>query len=145
MNCVYGSPQNKVLPVHILTLPKHLICNYTAKRKFLLYPGGISRYHARSPLTGFGHTSHFNDFEKVDIEQYPNWHNNLKNKIEIDLKPGEIIYIPPGWWHQVYNDHSMSINGLLNFYSKKKLLKKPYILFDLLLKTIKEKTAIFRK
>ena len=107
-------------------------------KKFLLYPKGISRYHARNPLTGFGHTSRFNDFEQVDVTQYPNWNINLKNKVEINLNPGEIIYIPPGWWHQVYNDQSLSINGLLNFYSTTKLLKKPYILLDLFLKILRK-------
>ncbi len=114
-------------------------------KKFILYPSGLSRYHVRNPFSGFGHTSHFNDFEKVDHKQYPSWSANLNHKIEINLKPGEIIYIPPGWWHQVYNDHSLSINGLLNFYSKKKLCKKPYILFDLFLKTIREKTLSLLK
>ena len=113
-------------------------------KKFILYPPGIRRYNARSPLTGFGHTSHFTDFEKVDLNTHPKWQHNVDNKIEVNLKPGEIIYIPPGWWHQVYNDHSLSINGLLNFYTKKKLFTKPYILFDLTLKKLKQK-KFFRK
>ena len=115
---------------------------FYGSKKFILYPPGIFRYKIRSPFTGFGHTSKFNNFKEVNIDKNPGWQRILETQIEIELQPGEMIYIPPGWWHQVYNEDSLAINGLLNFYGKKKLLTKPYILFDLMIKLAKKKCLL---
>lgn len=104
------------------------------QKKFILYPPGVTRYKARNPFTKFGHTSIYNDFETVT--DCNNWQKNLNNKIEFTLQPGDMIYIPPGWWHQVYNDSSIGMNVLINFSAGKKLLKHPYVLVDLLLKKL---------
>ena len=107
------------------------------QKKFILYPPGTRRYKARSSLSRFGHTSEFNDFETA--EQTSAWKKILNSRIEFILQPGDMIYIPPGWWHQVYNQNSTSINVLINFSAGKKLLKHPYILFDLMLKALLNK------
>lgn len=112
----------------------------SGQKRFVLYPPGIKRYHARSPLSKFGHTSKFNDFEQV--EKTKTWQQNMAQRLEFILNPGDMIYIPPGWWHQVYTQNGICMNVLINFSAGKKLLKHPYILLDLMIKYILNKNNL---
>ncbi|MEH2065249.1 MAG: cupin-like domain-containing protein [Nostoc sp.] len=45
-----------------------------------------------------------------DVENFPLYAN--ANPVEVILEPGEIIYIPPKWWHHVKNlENSISMNA----------------------------------
>lgn len=52
------------------------------------------------------------DVFNPDLKKFPLYIN--ANPVEVVLKPGEAIYIPPGWWHQVKNlEDSIGIGSLL--------------------------------
>jgi len=39
--------------------------------------------------------------EHPDFEAFPNFRAALRYRYEIILQPGELLYIPVGWWHEV--------------------------------------------
>lgn len=49
------------------------------------------------------------DINNPDLETFPLFKN--AECVEAILKPGEVIYIPPGWWHQVQSlDETITLN-----------------------------------
>lgn len=57
--------------------------------------------------------------EKPDMQAFPNYKKALPYKQEILLAPGEILYIPAGWWHEVTalgDDMVCSINRFWRVY-----------------------------
>jgi tRNA wybutosine-synthesizing protein 5 len=64
-----------------------------------LYPRTDQNYHISQV-----------DIENIDIAKFP-LYANAANKYTCVLEAGDIIYIPPGWWHQVRSlDTSVSVN-----------------------------------
>lgn len=39
--------------------------------------------------------------EKPDFKSFPKLKQALQHKYEVILQPGEILYLPAGWWHEV--------------------------------------------
>jgi hypothetical protein len=130
---LWATPQHSFTGAHFDSCETFNL-QLSGKKRFVLYPPGLRRYKSCTPFGKFGHTSRFNDFEKV--ERTERWEKILARRLEFVLNPGDMIYIPPGWWHQVYNDNSFSVNVLINLSAGMKLLKHPYILFDSLCKKI---------
>lgn len=57
--------------------------------------------------------------EKPDFQAFPNYRKALPYKQEIFLAPGEVLYIPAGWWHEVSalgDDMVCSINRFWRVY-----------------------------
>jgi ribosomal protein L16 Arg81 hydroxylase len=47
----------------------------------------------------------------VEHERFPNCEKALESLNLIDQLPGEVIFVPSGWWHQVVNlDDALSVN-----------------------------------
>lgn len=57
---------------------------------------------------GIGHNSKVNP-DKLNLELFPKF--PWQDKMEVILQPGEILYIPPFWWHHVTAiDENMSLS-----------------------------------
>jgi hypothetical protein len=57
-------------------------------------------------IVSYGKDETFNG----DVEKFPLYAQ--ANPVEVTLEPGEIIYIPPKWWHLVKNlENSISLNA----------------------------------
>lgn len=39
--------------------------------------------------------------ERPDIEVFPKLQTALEHKVEVLLQPGELLFIPTGWWHEI--------------------------------------------
>jgi hypothetical protein len=51
------------------------------------------------------------DIRSVEHERFPNCEKALESLNLIDQLPGEVIFVPSGWWHQVVNlDDALSVN-----------------------------------
>lgn len=60
------------------------------------------------------------DPENPDLEKFPKFAN--ATKFEITVHPGDILYIPPQWWHQVTSlDTAISVNFF--YWSKLTMVK----------------------
>lgn len=68
-------------------------------RSFLLY-AFLLCLHRYSPL---------DVFKPVDLQKYPNYAK--ASEYEVTIGPGDILYVPSGWWHAVYSETAtMSVN-----------------------------------
>ncbi|HET7463517.1 MAG TPA: cupin-like domain-containing protein [Longimicrobium sp.] len=107
-------------------------------KRFLLMAPGVRNFYTRSLLRGFGHHSAVPDLERADLERFPRLREELSTLRSVVLEPGQMLYLPLGWWHQVHPLGHFNVN--LNFWLKSpKILKRPYVLVDALYK------ATFRK
>ncbi|ESQ91332.1 transcription factor [Asticcacaulis sp. AC460] len=97
-------------------LNHNLACVVTGRRKFLLlppdqlpnmYPGPFDRTIGGVPVAMV-------DPEAPDLDRYPRFAFAQASMMEVELEPGDGLYIPYGWWHQV---RSLSaFNVLVNYW-----------------------------
>lgn len=60
-----------------------------------------------------------------DFESFPKLHQAWPQRIEVILKPGETLYIPAGWWHEVTalgTEMSCSVNRFWRVYPTSRAL-----------------------
>lgn len=98
-------------------------------KRFICLPPGRNNFYISSFWRGFGNTSQVSNLDKFDETRFPKLVNELSNWQECILQPGQLLYIPLGWWHQVEPLGKININ--LNFWLQScKLLRHPYIFAD---------------
>lgn len=108
------------------------------RKRFVMTPPGFWEYYPRSLAQGFGDKSRVFDFDDVDWARYPKLAAKLAQRREVILDPGQMLYLPLGWWHQAESLDDMNVN--MNFWSwDPKILRRPYVLGVALY------TAAFRK
>ncbi|GAA3032396.1 cupin-like domain-containing protein [Actinokineospora globicatena] len=97
------------------------------RKRFVLAPPGFWEYYPRSVRQGFGDKSQAFDFDNVDAKKFPRLVAKLAERRELILEPGQMLYLPLGWWHQAESLEDMNIN--MNFWLKDpKILRRPYVL-----------------
>lgn len=108
------------------------------RKRFTLLPPGRSNFYTRSVLKGFGHHSEASNFLTADLQRFPKLANALPELRDIFLEPGQMLYLPLGWWHQVDSLDDLNIN--INFWiAHPKIVRRPYVFADAVYK------AAFRK
>jgi hypothetical protein len=79
------------------------------RKRFMLYPPGISEYY---PCPMFSQTAHisrvFREGPQLDRDKYPRF--DASKGREVVLDEGEILYLPAYWWHQVTSLGDVNIN-----------------------------------
>jgi hypothetical protein len=97
------------------------------RKRFVLSPPGSREYYPRSVLRGFGDKSRAFDFDDVNPRRFPRLAAKLRQRRELILTPGQMLYLPLGWWHQAESLDEMNIN--VNFWLRdRKILRRPYVL-----------------
>ncbi len=102
------SAAQTAVPLH-RDVAQNIFVQLEGRKRFLLYPPGASHWlyshRFRSALPNY---SQF-DPERPDYEQFPL--SRGVEPLEVVLGPGEAMYLPSRWWHQVRSlDLSLSIN-----------------------------------
>lgn len=97
-------------------LNDNIACVVAGRRRFSLfppeqlpnlYPGPYERTIGGVPVSMV-------DIDKPDLQRYPRFAEAAKTRIDVEMEPGDAIYIPYGWWHQV---RSLSpLNVLVNYW-----------------------------
>ena len=98
------------------------------KKRILLYPPSnyLSFYPPLDHKSGQGHNSKVNP-DLLQLELFPKF--PWQERIEVILQSGEIIYIPPFWWHHVTAvDENISLSfwydvKIQDFFRQKNMLK----------------------
>lgn len=97
------------------------------RKRFVLSPPGFRGYYPRSIVRGFGDKSRVVDFDDVSRERFPRLVAKLERRRELILEPGQMLYLPLGWWHQVESLDELNIN--LNFWLRdRKIFRRPHVL-----------------
>jgi hypothetical protein len=97
------------------------------RKRFVLAPPGSHQYYPRNIAKGFGDKSQAFDFDDVDGARFPKLVSKLAERRELILEPGQMLYLPLGWWHQAESLDEMNIN--MNFWLRDlKILRRPYVL-----------------
>lgn len=97
------------------------------RKRFVLSPPGSREYYPRPLARGFGDKSQAFDFDDVDPVRFPKLVSKLAERRELILEPGQMLYLPLGWWHQAESLEELNIN--INFWLRDlKIFRRPYVL-----------------
>jgi hypothetical protein len=105
-----------------ITTPTHLDewnnigCVVAGRRRFTLFPPEQIENLYIGPLD-FGHTGapmSVVSLRNPDLQRYPKFHAALGAAYTAELEPGDVIIIPPLWWHHV--ESLESFNMLVNYW-----------------------------
>ncbi|KAF0185260.1 MAG: cupin-like domain-containing protein [Hyphomonadaceae bacterium] len=95
---------------------ENVACVVAGRRKFTLFPPEqiANLYMGPFEPTPAGATISMVCFENPDFERHPRFRDALDAGLEAELEPGDAIYIPYFWWHQVRSLERM--NMLVNYW-----------------------------
>ncbi|MBO4206944.1 cupin-like domain-containing protein [Micromonospora echinofusca] len=97
------------------------------RKRFVIAPPGFGEYYPRSVLRGLGDKSEVFDLDNVDRQRYPRVVPRLAQRRDLILEPGQMLYLPLGWWHQAESLDELNIN--VNFWlTSRKILRRPHVL-----------------
>ena len=102
-------PQGTVSPLHY-DAPHNLLCQVMGSKYIRLYSPAYTECLYPHPEQLLHNTSRV-DVEAPDGKSYPNYRN--AKFIETVLHPGQVLYIPPKWWHFV---KSLEISFSVSFW-----------------------------
>ena len=80
--------------------PCNLYVQVSGRKKWTLYPAECAPFlDPRVSTTGYFDSPV--DIDKPDLERHPLF--RYIDGYEVTLEPGDVLYIPPHWWHHVEN------------------------------------------
>jgi hypothetical protein len=96
--------------------PKNIACCVVGKRRFTLFaPDQVHNLYP-GPLTPTpgGQVVTLADLSKPDFSRFPRLKQALENAYIVDLEPGDGLYYPNMWWHEV--EAFGRFNAMVNFW-----------------------------
>lgn len=105
---VWIGPKGTVVHLHF-DWSNNFYLQIEGKKRFILYPPNQTKYlYPYSKKTKIPHVSQV-DINAPDLEKFSNF--TKAQPTIFDLNSGDVLYIPPFWWHQVYGESkSISIS-----------------------------------
>ncbi|MBV2130134.1 cupin-like domain-containing protein [Arsukibacterium indicum] len=107
---------NKVMvPAHFDDAD-NLACVVAGKRTFTLFPPEqvANLYIGPLDYTPTGAPISLVDFSHPDFSRFPKVREALQHALVAELEPGDVLYIPALWWHQV--ESTAAVNLLVNYW-----------------------------
>jgi hypothetical protein len=94
----------------------NVACVVAGARRFTLFPPEAIEGLYVGPLdnTMAGQPVSLAASAPVDDDKYPLFRKIREQALRAELKPGDGIYIPKLWWHQI--ESTASFNGLVNYW-----------------------------
>ena len=104
-----------IVPPHF-DVPDNIAFVCTGSRKFTLFPPEQIKNLYMGPIefTPAGQPISMVDIEDPDFEKYPNFKDAMDEGLTATLYPGDAIFIPSLWWHQVESFGDLNI--LINYW-----------------------------
>lgn len=96
--------------------PKNIACCVVGKRRFTLFPPEQVSNLYPGPLTPTpgGQVVTMADLSQPDFTRFPRLKTALENAYVADLEPGDALYYPSMWWHEVQAFDRF--NAMVNFW-----------------------------
>lgn len=97
---------------------ENIACVAVGRRRFTLFPPEqeCNLYLGPSDITPAGRRISLVDLNNPDFEKFPLFRRALRHVQVAELEPGDAIYIPTHWWHNV--EALERVNVLVNFWWK---------------------------
>jgi hypothetical protein len=97
-------------------LSSNIACVVGGRRRFTLFPPDQlpNLYIGPIEFTVSGLPISMVSLESPDLQRYPRFAEALKHARQAELGPGDAIYIPYAWWHQV--ESLTPFNVLVNYW-----------------------------
>lgn len=95
---------------------ENIACAVAGRRRITLFPPGQVSNMYIGPLLltpGGAHVSMV-DLRQPDLSRYPKFEDALNVAMQADVEPGDAVYIPSFWWHNVESLDSLSV--LVNYW-----------------------------
>jgi hypothetical protein len=97
-NSLWFGPAETITPLHY-DIVYNISAQVWGRKRFTLFsPDQLSYLYPFPKHTEIAHFSRVN-IKRPDFAAFPEF--NKAQPIECTLEPGEMLYIPPFWWHQV--------------------------------------------
>lgn len=91
-----------------------IACVCAGRRRFTLFPPEQleNLYVGPIDITPAGQSISLVDLNDPDLERYPRFATALEHAQALELEPGDAVYIPAMWWHNVeaLEDYNILIN-----------------------------------
>lgn len=96
--------------------PDNLACCVAGRRSFLLFPPDqvANLYVGPVDLTPSGRPISMTAIDAEAVAQHPDLAQAMEHSKIANLEPGDALYIPPLWWHQVTGTDRQ--NMLINYW-----------------------------
>lgn len=110
---------NKTTIAPHFDIPDNLACVLSGKRRFTLFPPEqvSNLYVGPIDFTPAGPAISLGDVSNPDFERFPRFREALAAAQVAELEPGDVLYIPSLWWHNV--ESLGEFNILLNYWWEK--------------------------
>lgn len=97
-------------------IPRNIACCVLGNRRFTLFPPDQIRNLYPGPLspTPGGQVVTMADLKNPDLEKFPRLEAALEAAVIADLEPGDALYYPSMWWHEV--DAMDAFNVMVNYW-----------------------------
>ena len=97
-------------------IPSNIACCVLGARRFTLFPPEQIHNLYPGPLepTPGGQVITMVDLKNPDFEQFPRARQALETAVVADLEPGDAVFYPSMWWHQV--EAWSPFNIMINFW-----------------------------
>ena len=97
-------------------LSDNIACVAAGRRRFTLFPPDQLKNLYVGPLdfTLAGQPVSMVDLRRPDLQRFPRFAEAMSHALTADLEPGDVLYIPPLWWHQV--EALSPLNLLVNYW-----------------------------
>lgn len=122
-------------------VPNNIACNVIGRRKFTLFPPAqvANLYVGPLDFTPAGQPVSLVNINEPDFSQFPRFKNAISEGFQVTLEPGDALYIPSMWWHNV--ESLNTLNLLINYWwsSAEAYLGQPMDALKLSALTIKNK------
>jgi len=97
-------------------MSNNVACNLIGHRRFTLFPPSQIHNLYPGPLepTPGGQVVSMVDFDDPDFDRYPKFREALRNAQVAELGPGDVLFFPALWWHQV--EALDGFNAMMNYW-----------------------------
>lgn len=102
-----------ISPLHYDAMD-NLFAQVSGRKRFVIFdPQQTSSLYPFPAYSKIPHLSQI-DIDRPELERFPNFQK--AKPLEFVIEPGELLFLPCFWWHQVYSLDELNIS--INFWSK---------------------------
>ena len=94
----------------------NMACCAVGRRRFTLFPPDQVHNLYPGPLapTPGGQVITMVDLKEPDFDAYPRFRKALEQSVVVDMEPGDVLYYPSMWWHEV--EAKDRFNVMINYW-----------------------------